>query len=155
MAVILQVTGVGEVMKRLAASKAILGTAITRGLVEAGQFLQAKSQDIVPVQMSDLKNSAFTRNIGGQGMDADVVVGYTAGYAIYVHEIMPPYRTHGKEFNVKHAAEIAAAVGTKKGTAKGGMFNRGENQQAKFLETPMRMYRKEILQHIIEGAART
>jgi hypothetical protein len=99
-----------------------------------------------------LKNSAFTRNEGGSGIDADIVVGYTEDYAVYVHEDLS--KAHGREFNIKHADVIAAATGTMQGTAKGGMFNRGENQQAKFLEKPAREKRKDIIRIVAREARR-
>ncbi len=104
--------------------------------------------DIVPVQLGTLKASCFVRSVGGKGFDTDIAVGYTAGYAVYVHEDLT--KAHGKEFNVKHADEIAAAAGTPRGTAKGGMFPRGENQQTKFLERPMREERAGILKVIAD-----
>jgi hypothetical protein len=60
-----------------------------------------------------------------------VVVGYTAAYALYVHEDLE--KTHGAEYNEKHAEEIAA-----------GAPDRGEQQQAKFLERPAREFAAEI-----------
>lgn len=55
-----------------------------------------------------------------------VVVGYTAKYALFVHEDLEA--THGEAFNQKHAADIAA----------GREEARGPNQQAKYLEMPFR-----------------
>lgn len=147
--------GVPEFLKKLRASKDKIAMACARGLVKGGLYLQRESQQLVPVQLGELKASAGTRNIGGQGFDADVVVFYGTDYAVPVHEDLvaqaPPARAaHGKFFNIKHAAEIAAAKGTPRGTAKGGMFKRGENQQAKFLEQPARELRTEILKIIAE-----
>ncbi len=144
------VTGLEKVLKNLDRANVKIGQAVHRGLVKGGLLLQAKSMDIVPVQLGTLKASCFTRNVGGNGFAADIVVGYTTDYAVYVHEDLT--KAHGKEFNVKHAEEIAAAAGTKMGTAKGGMFPRGENQQAKFLERPMREQRTTILKIIADEA---
>jgi len=145
MAALLEIRGVQSVLSSLAAARPRYGAAIERGLKKAGLFLQRESQKIVPVQTGNLKNSAFTRNVGGRGAAADVVVGYTAAYAVYVHEDLS--KAHGRAFNVKHAAEIerARALGLKAATAEGGMFPRGENQQAKFLEAPARTKRREIM----------
>lgn len=55
------------------------------GLKLAGLFLQRESQKLVPVDTGNLKASAFTR-ASGIGFKAKVTVGYTAAYAIYVHE---------------------------------------------------------------------
>lgn len=67
-----------------------------------------------------------------------VVVGYTAAYAVYVHENLEV--KHGSDYNAWHGEEISAGK-TKSGkTKKGwkGKTSRGPNQQAKFLEQPAR-----------------
>jgi hypothetical protein len=120
-----------------------------RGLTEAADFLMRKSQEIVPVQTGNLKASYFIRKFGS-GTRTDMVLGYTAKYAAYVHERLD--LAHGAAFNVKHADEIAAAAGMKAGTAQGGMFNRSENQQAKFLERPARDNRGALLRIIANSA---
>lgn len=114
---------------------------IRYGLKLGGIYLQRKSQQIVPVQLGPLKASAFTRDIGTVKRP-DVIVGYTANYAVYVHEDLE--KAHGQAFNIKHSSAIAGASKKQK-TAKGGMFLRGENQQAKFLEKPAREERTAIL----------
>lgn len=157
MAALRQITGVRSIIQKMTAAKTKTGGDVARGLKKGGLFLQGKSEDIVPVQLGNLKNSSFCRNVGGSGVKTDITVGYTADYAAIVHEDLE--KTHGKDFNVKHAVEIRAASeaprGTAKarrGTAKGGMFNRGEDQQAKFLEAPAREFRKEILKRVYEEA---
>ncbi len=146
MAALKQITGLKLIIRKMTAAKAKTGDDVARGLKKAGLFLQGKSEDVVPVQLGTLKNSAFCRNVGGSGVKTDITVGYTAGYAAVVHEDLE--KAHGKDFNVKHAVEIKAA----KGTAKSGMFKRGENQQAKFLESPAREFRKEILKRVYDEA---
>ena len=157
-----RITGVNQMLKNLATAKMKFGFNLERGLVNAGKFLQRESQKIVPVQTGNLKNSAFTRKIGS-GVYVDVIVGYTASYAAYVHEDLT--KAHGKDFNIKHADEIARAgemkttksgrqvfkPKLKMGTAAGGMFPRGENQQAKFLEKPARDNRMILLNIIAKG----
>jgi hypothetical protein len=144
------VTGLEKVLKNLDRANVKIGQAVVRGLVKGGLVLQAAAQDIVPVNTGNLHDTAFIRNVGGKGFDADVIVGYTAAYAVYVHEDLT--KAHGKEFNAKYAEEIAAAKGTKQGTANAGMHPRGENQQAKFLERPMREQRTTILKIIADEA---
>lgn len=141
-----QVTGIKAIIQKMRVSKVKIGNDVARGLKKGGLFLQGKSEEVVPVQLGNLKNSSFCRNVGGAGVKTDVVVGYTAGYAAVVHEDLE--KTHGKAFNVKHEAEIAAAVGKSRSTAAGGMFKRGEDQQAKYLETPARNFRREILKRV-------
>ena len=71
-----------------------------------------------------------------------VVVGYTAAYAVYVHENLEA--AHGTAYNAKYAAEISQGqMVNKKGRVvkkKGwkGRTSRGPEQQAKFLEQPAR-----------------
>lgn len=151
MANIVRVSGLPTVLRNLRQAGDKIAQATAKGLVKGGLHLQRKSQQIVPVQLGDLKNSAGTRNIGGMGFDADVIVFYNTDYAVYVHEDLT--KAHGREFNIKHADEIAAAVGTPRGTAQGGMFLRGENQQAKYLERPAREERAAIIK-IVAGEVR-
>lgn len=80
------VTGVSTVLSNLRAAGVTLGLKMTPRFIRAGLFLQGKSQAVVPIQFGILKNSAFTRRVKGFGFDTDVVVGYTASYAVYVHE---------------------------------------------------------------------
>ena len=154
---VFQIKGVSQMINKLKGSSNTLQDKASAGLRLAGLFLQRESQKIVPVQTGNLKNTAFTRKTG-QRLMTDVTVGYTAKYATYVHEDLD--KAHGRDFNIKHADEIANAgkwsssLKTKKttfkprlkqGTAAGGMFPRGENQQAKFLETPGKQKRLEML----------
>ena len=140
----LQLKGASQMMRRLKTSSITMSNKAGNGLVKAGLFLQRESQKIVPKQIGNLHNSAFTRRYG-LGWQTTVIVGYTSPYAVYVHENLDA--AHGKEFNIKHADEIAHAKANKlkSSKAEGGMFNRGENQQAKFLETPARTKRIEML----------
>ena len=71
-----------------------------------------------------------------------VVVGYTAAYAVHVHENLEA--AHGAAYNAKYADEIAQGqTVNKKGRVvkkRGwkGRTSRGPGQQAKFLEQPAR-----------------
>jgi len=152
MARMTRMTGVDKVLASLRRAKDPVGDGIARGLNKAGLVLLKKSKEIVPVQLGNLKASSFIRGVG-RGFKRDVTVGYTANYAVYVHENI--MAVHGAVFNQKYAEKISAAQGTKGGTAKGGWFNRGEDQQAKFLETPARRLRRKLI-HIIarEGKKR-
>jgi hypothetical protein len=149
---VMYLEGIDRFLGNLNRADAKIGRAVEKGLKAGAIHLRNESMKIVPYQIGNLHGSAYPpRNVGGRGYKADIVVGYTAEYAVWVHERpnKPPHGpTHGIEFNVKHAAEIAAAVGTTLGTAKGGMFNRKPEEQWKFLETPMRTERKNILKII-------
>lgn len=97
MARLVAVTGVSKVLSRLRMSKSATAGGVGRGLKMAGLFLQRESQKIVPVDEGNLKGGAFTRNIGGSGFDTDVVVGYVADYAVYVHEDLQARHKPGKQ----------------------------------------------------------
>src|SRR5208283_1222248 len=97
-----------------------------------------------------------------------VIVGYTANYAVYVHENLEA--AHGQAYNIKYAAKIAEGLAKKGKAVKADLFGqlaagkisnaeyqrrlsriknfkrgvkaqwkyRGAGQQAKFLEQPAR-----------------
>ena len=89
MARMIKVTGVQQVIANLKKSTNRLGIGVARGLKKGGLLLQRESQKIVPVQVGDLHNAAFTRNVGGTGFRTDIVVGYAGvDYAVYVHEMV-------------------------------------------------------------------
>lgn len=163
MAGLQNIRGLNTVLRNLRNASTKMSVAAEVGLKKGGLFLQARSLEIVPVQLGTLKASSFIRNEGDMGYHADIVVGYTASYAVYVHEDLTV--AHGHEFNVKYADEIAkhgvwsSDIKTQRttfkstspgGTAKGGWFPRGENQQAKFLERPARSNRTVILKIVAE-----
>lgn len=61
----------------------IKGTTMA-GLLGGGLIIQANSQRRVPVEYGNLRGSAYTRK--SQTKKMAVEVGYSAAYAIYVHE---------------------------------------------------------------------
>ena len=156
---VVKVEGVQQVLNRLKNVDRKLAGNVERGLKKCGLYLLRESQKIVPVQIGTLKSTGITRKISGAGFSADIIVSYGSGldYAITVHE--SPFLAHGEEFNIKHAAEIAAAGRmvqlksgrtkwkplTAAGTAAGGMFPRKKEEQYKFLEKPMRDGRDALL----------
>lgn len=59
------------------------------GLLAAGLIVQGGAQKNVPVEHGNLKASAFTREaIGSTKEKPGVEVGFTASYALFVHENM-------------------------------------------------------------------
>lgn len=97
MAKMILVTGVTAMIAKMKAVDKKTEVKLTRGLIAAGRRLQRESQLVVPIKTGNLKGSAFTRNMGGKGKTADIVVGYTAGYAIYVHELIHSQHKEGKQ----------------------------------------------------------
>lgn len=97
MASLIKIRGMSQVLGKLRKSKSTTASGVERGLKMAGHFLQRESQLIVPVRLGFLKGGAFTRNIGGRGFDADVIVGYVEDYAVYVHEDLNAQHKPGKQ----------------------------------------------------------
>lgn len=159
MADMIKITGMQQVIRNINAARNKISTGIDRGLIRGGQFLQAESMKICPVNTGNLRASAFTRKayIGRH----HVIVGYTAFYAGFVHENLNA--AHGKAFNIKYADRIARRGLREKRARKLGMSHtvtsdpyhmRGEKQQAKFLERPAREKRTEILKIVADEAKR-
>lgn len=144
MAKVSGIKGLPQVLSNLKRAGKKVAAGVERGLKKGGLHLQRCSQKIVPVNMGNLKGSSFCRSIGGVGFATDIVVGYTAKYAVFVHEDLN--KAHGEAFNVKYAEKIAAGLPGFKG-------GRGPGQQAKFLEKPARDERRTIIR-IVQKEAR-
>lgn len=123
-----------KLLDKLRAKQADYGKKIEAGIKRAALHLQRASQKVVPVLSGNLKASSFTRS-EGKGLSVKAHVGYTAAYAVYVHENLDA--AHGSEFNAKHADKIAGHQGRNTKSKHAYWFNRGPNQRAKFLEGPM------------------
>jgi hypothetical protein len=111
-----------------------------RGIKKAAAYLLGESLEIVPVDTGYLRASAYI-NTYAEGSYIQVLVGYTAEYAIYVHEDLE--LRHGQEFNDWYIFEIQAGL----------EHERGPNQQAKFLSQPFRTEREYMLEIISEEVA--
>jgi hypothetical protein len=133
----MSIKGAKEIKAKLRQQKTKHIAGLQRGLMRAGLALQRESMKIVPILSGNLRASAYTRP-SGHGSTFEVAVGYTAKYALYVHENLEA--AHGRVFNEKHADKIKKA----KGKAKQYWFRRGADQQAKFLEKPFREQRKRL-----------
>ncbi len=148
MARVTGISGIDEIIRNLKRVDAQIGRGVARGLKRGGILLQRESQKIVPVDKGPLKASAFTRNVGGSGFKTDIVVGYTTGYAVYVHGDLEAL--HGAAYNEKYGALITDVDTGEERREK----LRGPNQQAKFLEQPARNLRPVILKIIYQEAKR-
>ncbi len=131
MAQIRRVTGVETVLKNLKTRRDALAAGLVRGLTLAGLRLQRESQRVVPVDYGILKASAFTR-AEGKGLNTEVLVGYTANYALFVHEKV--------EMKLRGQPRMAPH--------KGRYWDPQGRGQAKFLEEPARRLSDELLQTI-------
>lgn len=96
MASMVEVKGVEGIVQALKEANVTIGHKVARGLKKAGLLLQRYSQEVVPIDTSNLKNSAGTRAFG-KGWLTDVVVFYTAHYAVYVHERTDLKHAEGKQ----------------------------------------------------------
>ncbi len=126
MAEVNAVIGVAQVVSNLRRRFRQLAAGNATGLKMAGLHLQRTSQRLVPVDYGFLKASAYTRHTG-EGWNTVVTIGYTAAYALYVHEnreIWPPgMRLKGQDRSKPH---------------KGKYWDPQNRAQPKFLEDPAR-----------------
>ena len=80
-----QILGVKKVVANMRRHYAKIALQHEAGLKAAGLVFQGESQRLVPIDTGNLRASAFTRK-SGSGFNVDVNVGYTANYALFVHE---------------------------------------------------------------------
>ena len=150
MAKVASISGIDEIIKNLKRVDAQIDRGVARGLKRGGLLLQGASQKIVPVDKGPLKASAFTRNVGGSGFKTDIIVGYTAAYAVYVHEDLEAL--HGEAYNRQYGYKYRR-INKKTGKITYPKL-RGPNQDAKFLEGPARELKPVILKIIHQEAMR-
>ena len=91
----LKIQGVSRLVKQLESRAKNAGKGMRKGLYRGGLLLQRESMKVVPVDFGFLKASAGTRLIGA-GLKSEVLVGYTAEYAVYVHENLEARHLPGK-----------------------------------------------------------
>jgi hypothetical protein len=118
--------GADSVLKNLIREDRRVRGQMMRGLKKAGLTLQRESQRLVPVDTGNLKASAFVREDGDS-----VVVGYTASYALYVHE-----------------AVGMVLRGVPRSHGKGRYWDPQGRAQAKFLEEPARRLKPQLMEMI-------
>ena len=126
MAQIREIRGIKEVLQKLKERTEAFAVGTERGLKKAGLALQAASVRLVPVNFGILKASAYTRP-SGKGFATQVNVGYTASYALYVHE-----------------AVGMVLKGQPRPKGRGFYWDPQGRAQAKFLEEPARRIAKEL-----------
>lgn len=131
MAQVAKIKGMEQFKKNLNRHRSDAARGFHVGLKKGGLLLQAESMKMVPVDTGNLKASAFTR-ASGTGFRTNVRVGYTAAYAVYVHEA--PMKLQGQRRKGKQA--------------KGAYWDPQGRASNKFLERPYREKRKEILNEV-------
>lgn len=87
-----RVTGLNKVLGNMGRQSSEILAKQKRALKKGGLFVQRESMKLVPVRTGNLRGSAFTRQDG----DNDVLVGYTANYAVFVHEDLNATHKPGK-----------------------------------------------------------
>lgn len=127
------ISGVKSVLTRIKRASQAIEDGAQRGLKKAGLLIIRESLKIVPVDTGNLRSSWFVRHDKGRGSSAIVELGYTASYAIFVHENLDV--THGSAFNAKHADAIAAGL----------EHSRGPNQTAQFIMIPALRLRAQVI----------
>lgn len=81
-----RVTGLEEVLDNLHEHIAQIKGKTMAGLFEAGLKIERVSKQRTPVDTGNLKASTFTRKAPSGALN--VQIGYTAAYAVFVHEDM-------------------------------------------------------------------
>lgn len=103
--------------RRLRSMKRKITANVRRGIYQAAEFILDKSQDIVPVDVGELKESGHLEKKGNE-----VAIVYEAEHAVIVHE----------DLEARHAPPT----------------------QAKYLEQPLRVFRRQM-QTIIRREGRS
>lgn len=134
------VYGVRDLSDAWKKRKAAMGPKVELGLKTAGLFLQRESQLLVPVDFGILKASAFTR-AEGKGFSTLVLVGYTAFYAMFVHEMV--------EMKLKGLPREPSPP------HRGNYWDPAGRGQAKFLEAPARdSSRRQTMLNIVRNVCK-
>ncbi len=97
MAEMLNIRKLKQIQAKMKSRSAQAIRKLSIGLYRAGLHLRRASQKIVPVKLGNLKNSAFTSPAEVVGTRVSVRVGYTANYALYVHENLDARHKPGKQ----------------------------------------------------------
>jgi hypothetical protein len=146
-----RVTGITAVMNRWSLTNKHIGRRAAGALKKGGNFLKDKSQELVPTESGELHDSAYVKNIGKRsGFGAVIEVGYTAPHAPIVHEDLT--KAHGAAFNAKNYSKISSALKGGTSSQRSRFKLRRSQEQAKFLEAPARMYRRQIRRIIATNA---
>src|SRR4051812_20192333 len=86
-----KIKGTGEILARLRPLVKDKKEAVQKAILAEAFALQAESMKEVPVRYGRLRASAYTRPT-----ETGAIVGYTAAYAVYVHEMVDNKHTVGK-----------------------------------------------------------
>lgn len=129
MAVVPTVTGLKQVLSNIKRANAQIASGTERGIKVAGLTLLKESQKRVPVEFGVLKASGYARP-RGKGFNTKVDVGFTASYALFVHEAV--------------GMKLKGEKRTPSPPHKGRYWDPQGRATAKFLEGPARTMGPEL-----------
>lgn len=86
--------GFVELTNKLNKSVSQISDTVQSALLDCGNDLQQKAQDLTPVRTGALKASAFTE--AESGSNPSVIVGFEEEYAIFVHENLEAHHDVGQ-----------------------------------------------------------
>lgn len=146
--------GFDETVRNLNKEIAKINNVSINNLIKAGYYLEAKSVEQVPVDLSNLQNSiSVTSNMSV--INPQVVVGYSAKYAAAVHENpragktegYPPFKAKSTNIKMKpnNKGYKADSVNIGRGSRRKHWATKGK---WKFLEDPFKENAMKLL-HII------
>lgn len=124
-------TGTGIVLKNIQDRHIAIADAVAAGLLLAGLELLRQSQLLAPVEFGNLKASGYVR-AQGTGLGTAVYVGYTAAYALLVHE--------------KVGMILQGQLRQPSPPHIGRYWDPQGQAQAKFLEAPFRTFKPTAIQ---------
>jgi len=87
-----RVVGLEDVKKNLNREINAIKGRTYAGLLAAGLFVEGEAKGLAPVDTGALKNSGFTRKSGALAVE----VGFSAAYAIFVHENLEAHHHVGQ-----------------------------------------------------------
>ena len=123
----MEITGMEAILRNLdLRGRRAVGKGMERGLKKGGQWIQRVSQKQVPVEYGPMKAGAFTR-ARGSDFNTIVTTGYTADYALRVHE-----------------AVGMVLRGQPRPSGLGNYWDPAGRGKAKFLEDPFKTERKPV-----------
>ena len=90
----IKLQGFVELTNKLNKSISEVFDTVEDALLDCGNDLQQKAQDLTPVDTGALRSSAFTE--AESGSNPSVVVGFEEEYAIFVHENLEAHHNNGQ-----------------------------------------------------------
>ena len=79
------ISGIDKVLGNLNRQIIVIQGKGRQGLKTAGLLVEGESKAMTPVETGNLRAGAYTQDIGDLG-NPGVEIGYTAAYAVFVHE---------------------------------------------------------------------